>query len=368
MKYANVPSFSSISTNILTHVNRIQNEYDRLFYGGKNLLRVKPHDRSNFYLDDDLPWQIDQNIGGNNDCVVKKDLILLNSIGGSRIFSWSLAIQHLHNLRQYLKFDQLVELAFVVTLQNHPLWFDHVMSIVKDSLQKGHSFSFSQHPFFDWYDLTVLHFGAPFGGPYQRWSPFGGNLFDLFGAGCTPEHPNRQGGEQRLKALSEVLIGFIDKVNGMAGRGDSPIVDMPMATLKEMSTNVCRKIKSIVPVQIQNFRLGFFLTICIGAGFLEPGTHLRQLFFPVEGSASYRHLVDPLGTNCLRTLACDELLLDNNLAITASTVPDDNLEEKKQDEVMECLSVAMNLPKYYRDYIEGFLVSVSYDDGFCMVD
>jgi hypothetical protein len=39
--------------------------------------------------------------------------------------------------------------------------------------------------------------------------------------------------------------------------------------------------------------MGVFLTIVSGSGMLESGRHLRQLVYPVAGTASYNHLKKP---------------------------------------------------------------------------
>jgi hypothetical protein len=101
-----------------------------------------------------------------------------------------------------------------------------------------------------------------------------------------------------------------------------------------------------------------FTTVITGCGDLKPGKHLRQLMFPVQGCASYKHLDCPSGDLMSRDRAAN--LGSSEPGVTVVNDGDDRIIQEYQDTAMRLLSSALGRPHYFRDEMECLLVRDCY--------
>jgi hypothetical protein len=344
-----------IKRHVEDYLVKWQRAMNNVVFTGRMVDAPTPFDRSNFWLDDNLPYKtmkISDGIFGD---------YLLTEISPSRILSLSLFIDPLVQLKDELCLDQRIELGFVCSLLSSPFWFDKTMIdlIVKhrDNLDP---FNFGTHPFYDWAKSTVETFGNYQGGPNARWSPCGGEVtvLETFGAQTEATATQRLLGESKLTSIVSYLYHHLSWVDSLVGMGENPLNDLPLSFVKQHMDNVCLEINNVAPCQFGSFRLGIFTTVLIGCGELKPGKHLRQLMFPVKGCASYKHLFNPTMDRMSNARAF-ALSTDQEGTIIANDGCDP-IAIQHHDRAMQLLSVALGREHYFRDEIECLLVS---DEG-----
>jgi hypothetical protein len=342
----------SINRHVQDYLVKWQHGMDHVVFSGRNVSAPTPFDRTNFFLDNNLPYQhieISDGIFGD---------YLLTEISPSRVLSFSLFIDPLVQLKGDLCFDQRIELGFVCCLLSSPFWFDKTMNdLIVKHRDNQDPFKFGVHPFFDWAQSTVATFGNYQGGPYSRWSPCGGELsvLEIFGAQKEATANQRLEGELKLTSIVTHLYHHLCWVDSLDGKGDNPMKDLTLSSVTKHMDNVCLDINSVAPCQLGIFRLGIFTTILIGCGDLKTGKHLRQLMFPVKGCASYNHLAN---TN-MDIMSIDRafaLSTDQEGTIIAND-GNDPIAVHHHDRAMQLLSVALGRDQYFRDEIECLLVS-----------
>lgn len=108
-----MPALKSTFVSVGKYLHTWQQNIDRLF-GGNTTTVPTPFDRSNFFLDDVLPFK---SINIFND--LQEDYVL-TVIGPSRILSLSLFIEPVYLLRKRLLFDQRLELCFAASFLSNP--------------------------------------------------------------------------------------------------------------------------------------------------------------------------------------------------------------------------------------------------------
>jgi hypothetical protein len=348
--------FSSGVEGIRRHVQdyllKWQHGMDRVVFTGRIGNAPTPFDRSNFFLDDNLPYKkiaISDGISGD---------YLLTEISPSRILSFSLFIDPLVQLKDDLCFDQRIELGFVCCFLSSPFWFDKTMNdLIVKHRDNQDPFRFGIHPFFDWAESTVATFGNYQGGPYARWSPCGGEvtILEIFGAQTDATDTQRWEGESKLTAIVSHLYHHLCWVDSLEGRGEDPIKDMTRIYVTKHMVKVCWDINEVAPCQLGIFRLGIFSTVLIGCGELNQGKHLRQLMFPVLGCASYNHLANTK-MDCMSNDRAFALSTDQEGTHIAND-GNDPIACDDHDRAMQLISVALGCDQYFRDEIECLLVS-----------
>ena len=333
-------------------------------FGGRSTRIPSAFSRACFYLDDDLPYQSIVIFNGTKKKTGKENITgeyLLTSIGPSRVLSMSMYIDPIRHAQKILKYDQCIELAFVASLLNNPFWFDYVMT----KLLESHSnplceFQFGRHPFFDWSHTTIEIFDAWQGGPYNRWSPCGGDrsILEVFGADREATSIEQEKGKDLLEGVLEVLLHHLQWVDSLADQTCNDVtIDLPLAMVQQHMAEICQRIAVIAKCQFSLFRLGIFTTIITGTGLLKPGRHLKNLMYPVRGAASFNHLTFP---------SSDLMSADNAVAIvegkdtTTGTLHsnkkrDDCIDVNYHDQAMMYLSTAVGCEVYVRDEIECLL-------------
>jgi hypothetical protein len=355
--------FSRGLQSTIRHAHEYLNKYRwsmESIYGGRSTQIPKPFSRKHFYLDDDLPYQSVVIFDGSKKG--KANIIgeyLLASIGPSRVLSMSMFIDPIRHAQRLLKFDQCIELAFMASLLNNPFWFDYVMTSLLERHEDPNSdFQFGIHPFFDWSRTTIETFGAWQGGPYNRWSPCGGekSILEVFGAGLDSTLLEKEKGTHLLEGVLEVLIDHLQWVDGLADQSYADVsVDLPLSLVQKHMEEVREKIAAVAKCQFSLFRLGIFTTIVTGTGLLRPGRHLKNLMYPVRGAASFRHLTFP---------SADVMSEENAVAIAEGDSgtrsihinnSKDCIDVGYHDRAMVYLSAAVGCEQYVRDEMECLL-------------
>ncbi|MFM8622255.1 MAG: hypothetical protein ACKOB3_02600 [Holophagaceae bacterium] len=335
-----------------------------LFGGVSNTDRTRtwdPFDRSNFFLDDQLPFKkvrIFQGRSGKNEKNQWPSIYgdyLLPTIGLSRVMSLSMFIDPIMKLQDNLCTDQRIELAFFCSLLSNPFWFHYVM----DKLYARGTFispTSSQHPMYDVVGELYSTFGAWQGGPHNRWSPCGGSvpLVQLFGAHPTASSDDRLQGVQKLEAIVAVLLGHLRWINSLVGKGQNPLTDLPFSAIEAQWECTRKAVHEILPCQFSFFRISIFTTIVIGCNELKPGPHLKQLMIPFQGSASYKHLQAPGEGQISRKSAMD---LAENSAIESviQANREDCVTREHHDRLMLYLSHTLGRKQFVRDEMECLL-------------
>jgi len=326
-------------------------------YAGKADQVPCTNDRSPFFLDDSLEYSlIAISEEGKHKQSISSEYIL-TEVGISRTLSLSMFIDPLVNLQHHLKFDQTIELAFACSFLSNPFWFDWTMStLIPRHNNPNDPFEFGLHPFYDWSRTTVEIFGTWQGGPYNRWSPCGGSketVIETFGAQPRATRDERRLGENKLSQVVSVLNEHVAWINSLSSFGIMPVIDMPLSMLKDRCNQTIREIGKIASCQFSHFRLAILTTILSGCGLLKEGKHLRNLMYPVKGSASFKHLSRPVADFMSPQRAT---ALCNNIENEA--VSNDGtgvVEEDQHDLFMQYLSAELGFPVYVRDEIECIL-------------
>jgi hypothetical protein len=284
----------SIEDHCRVYLTKLQRNINSI-YGGRTTHLPVPFDRSNFFVDDSLPFTtiaICSNVDGPR--ITGK--YLLTEINPSRVLSFSMFIDPIRDLNEILCFDQQIELCFVASVLSNPFWFEYILAhLKKKHLSKTDSFIFDIHPLFDWSKETFAVFGSWQGGPHNRWSPFGGStpFPDLFGAHVQATDLDKKSGCTKLKSIIEILLKHLQWIDSLDGEVEDLLNDLPIPMVSQHMKSVTDAIYKIVPCQFSVFRLMVFTTIAIGCGMVKPGVHLKGITFPVKGSASYKHLMNP---------------------------------------------------------------------------
>ena len=344
-----MPALKSTYDSVKKYLQTWQQDIDKIF-GGKTTTVPTPFDRSNFFLDDVLPFK---SISIFEDI---HDDFILTAIGPSRTLSLSLFIEPIYLLRKRLMFDQRLELCFAASFLSNPFCFYHFLRLLINRDSDAHdSFQFGLHPFFDWVRMTQETFGGQWqGGPHNRWSPCGGGkpVPELFGATQDASSDQRQVGRIRLEKVISILFKHVSWINSLAGRGDNCFEDMPLDLIREHMESTRKEIHEVVPCQFSLFRLGIFTTLVAGCGEVATGRHLRQLMFPIKNTASYEHLMNT-SVGKMSKKRASELCQMNATTVTYDGKTPINPES--HDLAMLYLSTHLNLPIYNRDEMECLL-------------
>jgi hypothetical protein len=326
-------------------------------YAGKTDKVPSAYDRSSFFLDDTLNYsQIMISEEGKHKKSISSEYIL-TEVNISRTLSFSMFIDPLVILQHRFKFDQTIELAFACSFLSNPFWFDWTMStLINRYNDPNDPFDFGLHPFYDWSHTTVEIFGTWQGGPHNRWSPCGGSketVLETFGAHINATSQERKNGENKLAQVVSILYDHIEWINSLSNCGNTPVDDMPLPLLKAHCDRTIKEIGNIASCQFSHFRLAVLTTILTGSGLLKEGRHLRNLMYPVKGSASFKHLSSPVADVMSHHRA--RALVDNK---TNEAISNDGLgvvKEEQHDLFMQYLSGELGFQVYVRDEIECIL-------------
>ena len=352
-------SLRSIVYNCKLYMQKWQANINQVF-GGKSQYLPTPLDRCNFFVDDCLPFETIVISNDSSEARSIKGEYLLTEINPSRVLSFSMFIDPIVDLRVTLCQDQLIELCFIASLHSNPFWFEYTLSsLIRKHSDKEDPFCFGIHPFYDWMKETYCVFHAWQGGPYNRWSPFGGNipLPNLFGAqpGATRQEIDK--GRNLLEQVIEVLhhhLQWVDNMHESTVRGVVP--DLSIPSLEKHMTSITNSIYRIIPCQFSAFRLMVFTTISAGCGLTRDGRHLKSLMYPVKGSASFKHLMKPNGNEITRSKAfslCRSSRPDVDASCNEQS--EENAVVNDHDQLMLYVSCEMGMPTYLRDETECIL-------------
>jgi hypothetical protein len=131
-----------------------------------------PFDMTDFFLDDHVEYQKDA-IGSFQGTTICKEVLKL-PIGISRTMSLSTMISALHMHRDWLHFDQGIEMCLMGCLLNTGARFHHIFSSMSVSkLEQMENEKHRNHPFLDYLDESMRAFGNWLGGKDGRFSVTG---------------------------------------------------------------------------------------------------------------------------------------------------------------------------------------------------
>jgi len=201
-------------------------------------------------------------------------------------------------------------------------------------------------------------FGSWQGGPYNRWSPCGGDrsIMEVFGAGMEATSTEQEEGQKLLEGVLEVLLDHLRWVDSLADQSiEDVMIELPLTAVQKHMEAVRQKIAAIAKCQFSLFRLGIFTTIVTGTGLLKPGRHLKNLMYPVRGAASFRHLTFPSSD-----LMSDEHAVaiaegGGSNGISQINNNSDSIDISSHDRAMMYLSTAVGCEVYVRDEMECLL-------------
>jgi hypothetical protein len=210
-------------------------------FSGRTELIPSAYDRSTFYLDDSLPYEVVSiSQKGKHKQSISAEYIL-TEINISRTLSLSMFIDPIVKLQRYLKMDQSIELAFACSFLSNPFWFEWSMStLIRRLNDPSDSYELGLHPFYDWSQTTIDIFGGWQGGPYNRWSPCGGSketILETFGALPSATAEKRKCGERKLSQVIAILWEHVEWINSMSRFGNTPVIDMPLGVMKAKCDN-----------------------------------------------------------------------------------------------------------------------------------
>ena len=300
-------------------------------------------------------------------------------IGCSRVLSYSMFIEALVELKELLRYDQMIEVCFYASLLNSPVLFHHiVMNLIARHKDSKEDFKFGKHPVYDILDATMTLLGNNSetdsskikwqSGFEPRFSPAGGHtpFPTLFGAHPNASPDERAAGERLMEKIVSILFDYTEWIDkDLKGCGNNPLVDMPLQSIQECMKCVVERIASVQKCQFHLFRLGVFTTILTGTGLLQSGPHLRQLAIPCPGTASLTHLLDPNDMTILVDgKPNDEMdinsyrpkTLNRQSRARKKTNGQYKMSPDEYDCAMQSIAVGLNIP-YHRDIIETLLVS-----------
>jgi hypothetical protein len=325
-------------------------------YAGKTDNIPTVLNRQAFFLDDSLQYQMlaISETGKHKQCITGE--YVLTEVGVSRTMSFSMFIDSIVKLQPYLKFDQTLELAFACSFLSNPFWFDWSIGSLIKRLENHHDqYKLGVHPFYDWSQTTTSIFGTWQGGPYNRWSPCGGKetILQVFGAHPEATMKEREEGEKRLTRVISILYNHVEWINSLSDCGKMPVHDMPLASMKAKCNMTISDISKVASCQFGHFRLGIFTTILSGCGLLKEGAHLRNLMYPVKGSASFKHLFCPIADFMSPQRA--QALCNNESDVCISNDGEGSVDEEHHDVFMQYLSGELGFKVYARDEIECIL-------------
>ena len=326
-------------------------------YAGKTQKVPTLYDRWSYFLDDNLEYSVVSiSEEGKHKQSIASEYIL-TEINVSRTLSLSMFIDPLVKLQRYIKFDQTIELALACSFLSNPFWFDWSMSTLLQRLDNPEDlYEIALHPFYDWACITDEIFGGWQGGPYNRWSPCGGNketVLETFGAQRNATKEERQQGERKLSQVVSILWEHVVWINSLTSCGENPILDMALPTLKARNERTIKEIARIASCQFSHFRLCILTTILSGCGLLKEGRHLRNLVYPVKGSASFKHLCCPVADFMSPQRA--RALGTNKEYESVANDGEGIVEEEQHDLFMQYLSAELGFQVYVRDEIECIL-------------
>ena len=219
-------------------------------------------------------------------------------------------------------------------------------------------FQFGIHPFYDWSRSTIETFGTWQGGPYNCWSPCGGDrsILEIFGAGLDATPLAKEKGIDLLEGVLEILLLHLQWVDSLAEQPYTDITqDLPLVVVQQHMEEIQKKVAFIAKCQFNLFRLGIFTTIVTGTGLLKPGPHLKNLMYPVRGAASFNHLTFPSSDLMSEQHAVAMVEGKESTARLQMNDCDDCIEIDYHDRAMMYLSTAVGCEVYVRDEMECLL-------------
>ena len=231
------------------------------------------------HFDDMSPWEsrhITPEI--NQEC--------LQILTGASRGLWLLAaLTSIFELAPQVGESGVIHLLLIMSWQNSFQHFWEVCKVMKDRGVDGSRVG-APSTIYEYFRVARELFYLPgkekgqemFGGEFPRYGPIGFDFKDVFGTDMSPNN-------EVVDRIGVGLCDFLDEVNALVGK------EIHCALVMEIFLRTSERIRAIAKCELGCFRLMIFLQGAVYLGVrVQPGVHLRQIFFPIEGSGSWSHL------------------------------------------------------------------------------
>jgi hypothetical protein len=292
--YMSVPSAKllRLKSALVLHMKEINKGYSDIVlrqYTGRYNTFMPPtwQKPSLMWLDDHMPYDVKVLKGG-----VKKIFVFKMKTSPSLSYWLSPALTGAYLLSRFTSLRGMVQLAVLAACQNS---FDHYYVVTKEMSE---DISRGLHPRDDTYPLLtycatcarlfdMADSGLELvGGDYSppRYPPVTFNIQEVF--------VGSEDGGTKIDLLVDELMLLIESVNTIL---DNPELELCRSTLEPILNATTSRILGIHPdCQLGPFRLLIFLEFCahLNMGLTMPNQKIRNLLYPVSGTASYSLICD----------------------------------------------------------------------------
>jgi hypothetical protein len=296
--YLSVPSAQLIrlKSALVLHMKEIDKGYSDIVikqYNGRYVCFMPPtwQDPSLMWLDDHMPYDLK---------VLKhgvKVFVFKMKTSPSLSYWLSPALTGAYGLSRFTSLRGMVQLAVLAACQNS---FEHYFVVTKEMLEeisRGLCPGEIAYPLLTYCDTCARLFdvqqsgemagsGLEFvGGDYSppRYPPVTFNFQKVFGS---------EDGGTKIDLLVDELILLIESVNTILG---NPELELCRSTLEPSLNSTRSRIRMNLPdLELGPFRLLVFLEFCahLNVGLTMPNKKIRDLLYPVAGTASYGLISD----------------------------------------------------------------------------
>jgi hypothetical protein len=294
------------------------------------------------HFDDNSPWERRR----VTQTVSQDSLVIVTGV--SRGLWLSPALSSIHTLSPKLDQVGLMQLLLVMSWQNS---FQHFWEIAQRMEVDGDNIMERKYPIYEYYRVAHQLFYRQgkekgqemFGGECPRFGPIGFDFKDAFG---TNEAPNYEAVDHVCRCLFQLL----DDVNALVDSNNrklNTLVDSNDRNLiLEIVSKASDSIRSKAKCELGSFRIMILLQGAMYLGLrVNPGTRLRNLFFPVRGSGSWSHLMETKVSETEIEQVC--------LEIARELSTPDHVVTMDEVEVILCESKNGRLLKKYDLVIKG---------------
>jgi hypothetical protein len=271
-----------LMVDIKTMLAEVNASYQRLVQHGRGstLLETVPtwDNVCPIFLNDKSPWETEV----VSKSITQRTLRLLTNAG--RGFWLSMAFSAVYFKSSDLDERDMIQLFIVMAWQNS---FNRFWEVVKrmDCSSPGRSYAL-----YEYYKVARQLFYEEgkekgqemFGGATPRFGPIGFDFKEVFG---TYEETKND----TVDGIVDIILKLCDSLNLLFHSG-ATVSRLEVLSLVEATAG---EIRGVGRCELGTFRLMILLQGCAFMKVrLKSGEHLRQMFFPVNGSGSWEHLMD----------------------------------------------------------------------------
>jgi hypothetical protein len=271
-----------LMVDIKTMLSEVNASYLRLVQHGRGstLLEAVPtwDNICPLYLNDKSPWETEV----VTPSISQRTLRLLTNSG--RGLWLSMAFSAIYFKSSAFDEREMIQLFMVMGWQNS---FNRFWEVVKCMDCKSIDRSYALYEYYKvahelFYEEGKEKGQEMFGGATPRFGPIGFDFKEVFG---TYEDPRKE----VVDGIVDIILKLCDSLNLLFHSG-ATASRLEVLSLVEAAAE---EIRGVGRCELGTFRLMILLQGCAFMKVrLRSGTHLRQMFFPVNGSGSWEHLMD----------------------------------------------------------------------------